>query len=246
MRPLKALRPSRVHGAGALALLGTLCAQGLAATLLAQAPDPHLSETRRRLAASVVVEPPLGGTPIAASGDTTAEAGSRLQLTFAPSQESWTAVLWFEGDRVVPLYPDPARGLLGWTDASTYAVPGPGAWLRLTPTGDAADFVAVVNGLRPDAQIVATLDHPTPTAVRALRRRLETEARARTPVRDGVERYLPTADGRSIPAPWHQISGTGPLVLGWRITVHSGVWHHRTTSSSSAPASPERSSPNAS
>lgn len=246
MRALNRLWPTPVHGAGALALLATLGAQALAAALLAQAPAPVVSETRRSLAASMVIEPPLGGTPVAVDGATTAEAGSRLQLTFTPSQESWTAVLWFEGDSVVPLYPDPSRGLLGWTAPSTYAVPGPDAWLRLTPTGEEPDFVAIVNGLRPDDQVVAALDHPTPAAVRALRERLESESARRGPVADGVERYLPTADGRSIAAPWYRISGTGPLVLGWRITVHSGVWHHRTTSSSSAPASPERSSPNAS
>jgi|GEM_PF-2325058 len=244
-RALRRLLPSRLRGAGSLALLGTLAAQLVAGLLIANrpvvAPIDH-----RSLAASIVVEPPLGGAPRALSEVDSVPADSRLQLTFEPSGSTWTAVLWFDGDTVTALYPSALRDEEGWTEQRVYAVPGPGRWLRLTPTGGGADFVAVVSSLRPDPEITAALANPTTDSVRRLRETLSHAAGMRQRVEDGVERYLPTPDGRSVAAPWSRVLGGGPLVLGWSITVESSPWTDPVTSSSSAQASPARSSPSAS
>ncbi|MCO4771687.1 MAG: hypothetical protein KDA24_16765 [Deltaproteobacteria bacterium] len=242
----RALRPTPLRGGGALALVLTVLAQLVAGWLLAQRPTPPAAlPDLRALSASVVVEPPLGGQPRALAPVDTVPAGGRLQLSFEPSASSWTAVLWFDGDHVVALYPDPARAQEGWTEAVPYAVPGPGQWLRLTPS-DQEEFVAVVNSLRPDREIQAVLANPSPAAVRTLRERLEGTARSRNPIKNGAERFLPTPDGRAVAAPWSTLAGRGTLVLGWSITVESRAWLGRSTSLSSEQESPERSSPSAS
>jgi hypothetical protein len=242
---IRPLIPSRVRGSGSLALLGTLLAQAAVAWLIATRPPPP--EPVRGLSAAVVVEPPLGGQPRALGARDAVPADSRMQLTFEPGGPSWTAVLWFDGDHVTPLYPDPLRGQQGWTEATPYAVPGPGRWLRLTPsTAESGEFLAVVSALRPDPQITAVLADPRPGEVRALRRRLEEAAGARVTGLGAVERFLPTPDGRAVAAPWRAVVGRGALVLGWQITVESVAWPHPSMSSSSVPESPERSSPSAS
>ena len=240
------LSPTRGLGPPLLAL--TLIVQTAIPILLASRYVPAPPSTPMTLAAAAVVEPRLGGQPGPLVRGAAVESGSRLQLSLETSQEAWTAVLWFEGtERVVPLYPDASRGQRGWTaPETTYAVPAPGAWLRLTPTGTGDDFVVVVSSLRPDPEIVATLADPQPGKVRALRERLEGRADARRPAKGAVERFLPTADGRAVAVPWQRISGDGALVIGWRIAVESKVWDTPSMSSSSGPGSPVRSSPNAS
>ncbi len=243
------LRPT-AQGFGSPLLALTFVAQTAIALLLAgRTPpvEPVRPAVPLSLSAAAVVEPRLGGQPGALTG-ASLESGSRLQLSLETSQEAWTAVLWFEGDdRVVPLYPDPARDEAGWTAAATtYAVPSPGAWLRLTPTGERDDFVVVVSSLRPDPEILAVLSDPQADRVAALRQRLEARANARQPQVGAVERFLPTADGRAVAVPWRRITGDGALVIGWRIAVDSPAWDAPSMSSSSGPESPARSSPNAS
>lgn len=241
------LRPS-TQGFGAPLLGLTLLVQAAIPCLLASRVVPAEPTIPLALSAAAVVEPRLGGRPGALISGEPVASGSRLQLSLETSREAWTAVLWFEGsERVVPLYPDPARGQAGWTAAdTTYAVPGPGSWLRLTPTGAEDDFVVVVSSVRPDPEVLATLADPQPGRVRALRGRLEARAGARRPAVGQVERFLPTADGRAVAVPWRRISGDGALVIGWRIAVESPVWDAPSMSSSSGPESPARSSPSAS
>lgn len=242
----RALMPSPLRGAGNTAMFGTLAAQLLAGWLISTAPaPPRTAAPSHSLSAAIIVEPPLGGVPRALSSTDVAPPGGRLQLSFEPSVESWTAVLWFDGDHVVPLYPDPLQTEQGWTDAVSYAVPGPGQWLRLTPS-EGEEFVAVISSLRPDLDVQAVLARPTASNVRSLRARLEAASDIRHSASDGVQRYLPTPDGRAVAAPWRKVVGAGTLVLGWRITVESLAWPVQSMSSSSVQASPERSSPSAS
>ena len=223
---LSALPPSTSdRGRGGLWLGATLVAQllvvglalGGAFTTVEAAPPPLLLG----LSAASVVEPGDGDAPGTLSDQENWPEGARLQLSFEVEQESWVAVLWFEGhDRVVPLYPSPARGQTGWTEPGhVYVVPGDGAFLRLTSTGPGGDFVTVVTSQRPDAEVQRVLHDPQPAAVRALRRRLEAEDVARTSALAGVVRHLPTADGRAIAVPWEEVRGTGRLVVGWGVVA---------------------------
>jgi len=241
---IRALKPCPVRGAGNTTLLATLTAQLLTGFLIALAygSDPNPTPSPRELSAAVIVEPPLGGVARALSATDVVPADGRLQLSFEPSAGSWTAVLWFDGDHVVPLYPDPLQAEQGWTDAMTYAVPGPGQWLRLTPSRG-EELLAVVSAPRPDPQVLAVLAGQTPSNVRSLRARLETASSSQHAGLDGVERYLPTPDGRAVAAPWRRAVGVGTLVLGWRITVDSSTWPAQSMSSSSAQALQEHSSP---
>lgn len=236
--------PVQARGAGLRLLVLTLLAQA-AVVGFTEKPPPRVTPSLR-LAAAAVTESRIGGSLQALRPGEPLEAGSRLQLTFQPSLDSWTSVLWFEGDdRVVPLYPTGDQE--GWTAAGTsYAVPGPGSWLRVTPTGATDDFVVVLSALRPDPTVQATLSDPTPDAVRALRRRLEAMSDARHRLTDGVERFVPTPDGRAVAVPWNEVRGTGALVIGWRIAVESPAWQAPSTSLSSAQGSPGRSSPSGS
>lgn len=225
-RELSSLPPSADHrGRGGLWLGASVLAQVLVVGLalggafsqVEAAPPPLLLG----LSAASVVEPGDGDVPGALAGRTAWPEGARLQLSFEVEQEAWVAVLWFEGpDRVVPLYPSPARGQTGWTEPDhVYVVPGEGAFLRLTSTGPGGDFVAVVASQRPDPEVVRVLLDPQPALVRALRRRLEAEDAARTSALAGVVRHLPTADGRAVAVPWEEVRGTGRLVLGWGVVT---------------------------
>ena len=239
-----ALRPAA--GLGAPLLAFTLIAQLLVPLcVVPQAPAPEAPSVRS-LSAAAVVEPRIGGVPGPLLSGARQAAGSRAQVSFTTSHELWTAVLWFEGnERVVPLYP--RRDQAGWTAAeTTYAVPGPDAWLRLTPTGAVDDLLVVVSALRPDPHIVATLASPRAERVRALRSHLEARIAHNPAERTAVERFLPTADGRVVGVPWSTVWGTDILVIGWRIAVDSPAWEAPGMSSSSAPGSRERSSPSAS
>lgn len=233
------IRRWTVHGRPAL--LATLVVQGV---VLALARPAALPEVTPGLSAAAVVVRPLEAPRPLVDGDRLA-ADSRLQVSFAPDAEAWTAVLWFEGDRVQALYPDPHRGQTGWTTPTTYAVPGPGEWLRLTPSRG-EEFLAVVGASRPIQAIERALADPSPARVRALRRELESLAEARRGALVGVERFLPAPGGRAVAVPWNHIVGAGPLVLGWRLTVESSAWLDPGTPSSSVQESPGPSSPNAS
>lgn len=238
-------RPAAGLGTPLLALV--LAVQAAIPLLIQTRPAPAIAPSAPlALHAAAVVEPRIGGTPSALTNGAPVEAGSRLQVSFATSLDAWSAVLWFEGDdRIVPLYP--TREQQGWTAAeTTYAVPGTDAWLRLTPTGETDDLLVVVSALRPDPEVLATLSDPTPARVRSLRARLEERAAQRRPGSAGVERFLPTGDGRVVGVPWNEVSGAGLLVIGWQIAVESSVWQAPSMSSSSAPGSPGRSSPSAS
>ena len=233
------IRRWTVHGRPAL--LATLAVQGI---VLALARPAALPEVMPGLSAAAVVVRPLEAPRPLRDGDRLS-ADSRLQVSFAPDSEAWTAVLWFEEDRVQALYPDPHRGQTGWTAASTYAVPGPGEWLRLTPSRS-EEFLAVVSANRPIEAVEEALADPSPARVRALREDLQSLAEARRGALVGVERFLPTPGGRAVAVPWNHIVGAGPLVLGWRLTVESSAWLDPGTPSSSVQESPGPSSPNAS
>ncbi len=186
-------------------------------------PDP-VAAAPLALAAAAVVEPG-DGTPAGALGSRAAwPVGSRVQLTFAPEQESWTAVLWFDGpDTVVPLYPVFAAGETGWTDAAApYVVPGEGRYLRLTTTAGDGDALVVVTSRRPDPEVERVLLNPQPADVRRLREALLAEAAARAPglVPVAAERFLPTPDGRAVPVPWRRAVGEGRVAVAWEI--HAG------------------------
>jgi hypothetical protein len=223
---LSALPPSTDdRGRGSLWLATSVAAQllvvglalGGAFTQVEAAPPALLLG----LSAATVVEPGDGDSPGTLDAREAWPEGARLQLSFEVEQESWVAVLWFEGhDRVVPLYPSPARGQTGWTEPGhVYVVPGDGAFLRLTSTGPGGDFVTVVAAQRPDPEVERVLLDPQPAAVRSLRQRLEAEEAARTSALAGVVRHLPTADGRAVAVPWEEVRGTRRLVLGWDVVT---------------------------
>lgn len=214
------------RGRGGLWLGASLLAQllvvGLALGGAFASVEPVVVPQLLGLSAASVVEPGDGDVPGALAARELWPEGARLQLSFEVEQESQVAVLWFEGpDRVVPLYPSPARGQTGWTEpGKVYVVPGDGAFLRLTSTGPGGDFVAVVASQRPDTEIQRVLMDPQPGAVRSLRTRLEAEDAARRSALAGVVRHLPTADGRAVAVPWEEVRGTGRLVVGWEVATH--------------------------
>ncbi len=171
----------------------------------------------RTLDTAVVVQPPFGGEPGAVVSGESWPEHSQIQLNFEANSDGWTAVLWFSGDRVDTLYPDPDLDQSGFTGGGLYAVPGPGQWLQLTATPPEGDFLALVHSPSADPRVVATLESPTPRAVRLLRSQLEAEAAGWAPNPVGVQRYLPTADGRAIPVSWERTRSIGTLVRGWTV-----------------------------
>ncbi len=205
----------------ATSLLAQLLVVGLALGGAFAAVEPSSPPTLLGLSAASVVEPGDGDQPGSLAGRGLWPEGARLQLSFEVEQPAQVAVLWFEGpDRVVPLYPSPARGQTGWTEpGKVYVVPGEGAFLRLTSTGPGGDFLAVVASDQPDPEIQRVLLDPQPGAVRSLRGRLEAEDGARRSALAGVVRHLPTADGRAVAVPWEEVRGTGRLVVGWGVAT---------------------------
>lgn len=169
----------------------------------------------RTLAVAVVVQPPFGGEPGQLDGRQTWPVGSQVQLTFGVDSDGWTSVLWFSGEGVVSLYPSP--GQTGQTGEHSYAVPGPEQWLRLTPTPNEGDFLVLIHGPVADPRVTSTLGAPRPDAVRRLRAALEQEASSWSVTPSGVQRYLPTADGRAIPVRWERIASSHLMVRGWTI-----------------------------
>ncbi len=217
-----AARGGRAHGRGGLWTVLVLLVQ-LCVALSAWGSDlrPRAASPTLGMAAQVVVQPPLGQAPGALESQQTWPVGSRLQLSFAGEQEGWSAVLWLSGDTATALYPNPARDQRGWTAARAYAVPGDQEWMRLTPTAEEGDTLALITAWEPVPEVVAVLDDPSPIHVAALRRTLA--------ARDGlwfeggadVERFLPTADGRAVPVSWRPMRGGAPLVRTWTIRSHA-------------------------
>jgi hypothetical protein len=210
-------------GPGTPILLVATAVQCAAWFHLASLPaTPHPPEVPLALAAAAVVEPGNGGAPEALSGATVQVEDARLQISFEADRDAWVSVLWFEGpDRVVALYPTPARRETGWVAGErTYVVPSPSSYLRLTPTTSLeGDWLAVVAAARPDPEIGAVLADPDPASVAALRDELMEEARARTSAATSVERFLPTSDGRAAAVTWEELRGVGRLVYGRAVRV---------------------------
>ncbi len=183
---------------------------------------PALPEVPLGLSAAAVVEPGNGGAPDVLSDATVQVEDDRLQISFEADRDAWVSVLWFEGpDRVVALYPTPARRETGWVAGGrTYVVPSPSSYLRLTPTTSLeGDWLAVVAAARPDPEIGAVLADPDPAAVAALRDELMDAARSRTSAATSVERFLPTSDGKATAVPWEELRGVGRLVHGWAVRI---------------------------
>jgi hypothetical protein len=225
LRKLTALprAPVSDHGLGGPLLLLGLLLQGVVLVGAAGA-EPTLPEPAPvGLSAAAVIEPGDGTPPGELGSRDVWPVGSRLQITFTPEQELWTAVLWFDGpDTVVPLYPVAARDEAGWTVPGTpYVVPDQGAYLRLTTTSPAGDLLAIVAARQPDPEVVRVLLNPQPGAVRSLRERLAREgaARARGTAARGTGRFLPTADGRAVAVPWTRTWGTGTVAMTWEVHV---------------------------
>ena len=210
----------RGAGGGTPVLIATLAGQLALLVHVALLPPTVVPIEPLALAAAGVVEPSDGSPPGSLARDEVHPDGARLQISFETNHAAWVSVLWFEGDRVVSLYPSVAGGETGEIAAdTTYVVPSASTYLRLTPTGADGDWLAVVASSRPDPRILAVLADPSPSAVVALRDQLMREARARTSADGATERFLPTADGRAVAVPWEQVRGRGRLVLGRRVRV---------------------------
>jgi hypothetical protein len=216
------VRRGNDHGLGApLLALGLLVMGGVLVGFAAvepSAPEPAAV----RFGAAVVIEPGDGSAPGELASRPSWPADSRLQITFRPEQEAWTAVLWFDGpDTVVPLYPRMSQGQWGTTSPGLYVVPSEGAYLRLTTTSSDGDLLAIIDAGEPDREIMKVLMNPDPASVRALRERLEREgaARNRSASAGATERFLPTADGRAVAVPWREQFGTGSVVMTWDVHV---------------------------
>lgn len=216
-RILRALgaRGGRAARAGAFWTVATLLLQLL--LVVSGSARGQEAPPTRSLAAVAVVQPPFGEEAGVLGSRSTWPEGSQVQLTFEPDTEGWTSVLWFSGDRIEALYPDPDLDQTGLTGGSSYAVPGPGQWLRVSRTPPDGDFLALVHGPLPDPRVEATLSSPHPEAVRRLRSALESEAHGWSPNPRGVQRYLPTADGRAIPVSWGRTVSSGAMVRGWTL-----------------------------
>jgi len=206
-----------------LLALGLLLQAGVLAGFATADPPPPPEVPPVGFGAAAVIEPGDGTPPGELGSRAHWPADSRLQITFAPEQESWVAVLWFDGpDTVVPLYPLAARDEAGWVVAAEpYVVPAEGAYLRLTTTSGGGDLLAIVNARQPDPEVARVLSDPQPGAVRALRDRLTREgaARARGSADRSTERFLPTADGRAVAVPWTRTFGKGSVVSTWEVHV---------------------------
>ncbi|MCP4867434.1 MAG: hypothetical protein GY898_01785 [Proteobacteria bacterium] len=210
------------HGWGAPLLAAGLLLQ---AAVLVGFAEPEVSVDDLppvSFGAAVVIEPGDGTEPGELGSRASWPADSRLQITFRPGQEAWTAVLWFDGpDTVVPLYPRMAAGEWGTTRAGLYVLPSDGAYLRLTRTSAEGDLLAIIDSREPDPEVVDVLMNPRPGAVRALRERLTREgaSRNRSASSGATERFLPTADGRAVAVPWREQYGTGSVVMTWEVHV---------------------------
>lgn len=213
------LKRSPARGLGALWLVASVVAQLIvAASTLAQDPLERAVAAQEPvlLRGVAVVQEPFQG-PTGAVGSRPAWApGSRLQLTFEVDREAWAAALWFSGDSVQSLYPDPTRQQEGWVRAAQpYAVPSVDAWLRLEA---GQDLLVLVAGPRPDPEIQGVLGDPSPPRVAALREALAAEAKSQSRL-SRVERFLPTPDGRVAPVRFHSASGVRRAVLAWALDV---------------------------
>ena len=214
----------RGAGPGAPLLLATIAAQiALVARVATLPPPPAAPVEPLGLAAVGVVEPSDGGPPTALAVDGVYPDGARLQITFETDHDAWVSVLWFEGDRVVSLYPSVAGRETGEVAAdTTYVVPGASTYLRLTPTPPRGDWLAIVASPRPDPRILSVLEDPAPSAVAALRAALIDAARARTSAAGVAARFLPPAAGRAVAVPWEEVRGHGRLVYGRWVRVAGG------------------------
>ncbi len=212
-----ARRGRSARGSGSLWCVLIVATQLVTAASAIGSQPPNVVPKPLTLAAQVVVQPPLGTPPGLVDSQETWPEGSRLQLSFEGGQEAWTAVLWISGDSVTALYPNPVLGQTGFTAPATYVVPAEGQWLRLTETPRQGDLIAVITAWDPVPDVLDTLDDPSPSRVRALRRWLESRDHQWLMGPWATDRYLPTADGRALPAPWTPVRGRGPLVRTWEV-----------------------------